>query len=70
MSELSGMTVNERSYAKKLFAEWDAAVLRKDRNAMINLLGQVELPDQAALIADSVLNRDQSLTLRHDPRAL
>jgi hypothetical protein len=58
MSELGGMTVNERLSAKELFTEWDAAVSRKDRDMMINLLGQVELSDQAARIADSVLKRD------------
>jgi len=56
MREFSGMTVNERLYAKGLFTAWDAAVSRKDRDAMIKLLAQVELSDQAALIADSTLN--------------
>ena len=57
MSELSGMTVNERFYVKGLLAAWDTAVSHKDRQAMIKLLEQVELADQAASITDSTLER-------------
>jgi hypothetical protein len=57
VSELSDMTVNERLYVKGLLTAWDAAVSRKDRDAMIEILGRVELSDQAASIADSVLKR-------------
>ena len=58
MSELSGMTVNERLFEKGLLTEWDSAVTRKDREAMIKLLDQVELPEQAAAIADATLKRN------------
>jgi len=58
MSELSGMTVNERFYDKGLLTAWEAAVSRKDREAMIELLDRVELADQASAIADSVLKRN------------
>jgi len=57
MSELSGMTVNERLYAKGLFTEWNTAISLKDRKTMVELLGRVELADQAASITDSVLKR-------------
>ncbi|WP_158942052.1 hypothetical protein [Granulicella sp. S190] len=57
MSKLGGMTVNERLYSRNLVATWDDAVQRKDRAKMITLLGQVELGDQAEVIADAVLQR-------------
>jgi len=57
MSELSSMTVNERLYVKGLLRAWDAAVLQRDREAMIDLLAQVELADQAVWIADTTLKR-------------
>jgi hypothetical protein len=55
MNELSGMTVHERFYQRGLLSDWDAARLRKDRGAMIQLLGQVDLADQAAWIVDTIL---------------
>jgi hypothetical protein len=61
MSELDGMTVNERLYARGLMAAWDVAVLKKDCEAMIKLLDQVELADDAPAIADSVLNQNGQL---------
>jgi hypothetical protein len=51
------MTVNERFYASDLFELWEAAIQRKDRAAMIALLGRVELGDQAEDIAETVLQR-------------
>jgi anti-sigma28 factor (negative regulator of flagellin synthesis) len=59
MSELSGMTVNERLFARGLLSQWDAAVKEKNRNAMIQLVSEVELADQAASIADSALQREE-----------
>ncbi|MGB7171386.1 MAG: hypothetical protein WBD32_20445 [Acidobacteriaceae bacterium] len=44
MSELRGMTVNERLYTKGLLTEWDAAVSGKDPDAMIKLPDQVSYP--------------------------
>ena len=58
MGELSGMTVNERLFERGLVAEWDAAFSSRDREAMIKILGQVELADQADWIADSKLGRN------------
>jgi hypothetical protein len=57
MSELGGMTVNERLFVTGLLAAWDDALLRRDREQMIELLGRVELSDQAAWIADTTLKR-------------
>jgi hypothetical protein len=57
VSKISGMTVSERLYERDLFAAWDDATQGKDRRAMIALLGQVELEDQAEVIADEVLQR-------------
>jgi hypothetical protein len=56
MNKLSGMTVNERFYEVDLSDEWDSAKERGDRETIIKLLGRVELADQAAEIADSVLD--------------
>ncbi len=55
------MTVNERLFVTGLMQAWDEAVARKDRQAMIGLLGRVELADQAAFIADSALKRHPEL---------
>jgi hypothetical protein len=57
ISKLSGMTVNERLFEMGLLTEWDSAVSRRDREAMIELLDQVELVDQASSIVDSALKR-------------
>jgi hypothetical protein len=54
---LSSMTVNERLFVKGILKEWDAAVSRRDREAMIKLLDQVELADQAPSIVESALKR-------------
>ena len=57
MGELAGMTVNERLYAAGLLADWDSARSRVDRDAMIELLGRVELSDQAEWIVETLLKR-------------
>ena len=54
---LSSMTVYERLFVKGILKEWDAAVSRRDREAMIKLLDQVELADQAPSIVESALKR-------------
>jgi len=51
---LSGMTVNERLAARGLTAEWDAAVIARDRAKMLLLLKRVALFDGAP-IADAIL---------------
>ena len=55
------MTVNERLYEAGIMEEWDRATASRNRDRMIELLGKVELSDQAEHIADSVLT---------DPRAM
>jgi hypothetical protein len=57
MSELSGMTVNERLFAANLLQEWDEAAKNGDRNTMVRLLGCIELAGQAEVIADVELER-------------
>jgi hypothetical protein len=49
------MTVNERFFEVGLLPDWDRAVEHKDREAMIRLLGRVELADQAEWIVDTFL---------------
>jgi hypothetical protein len=52
----AGMTVNERFYEAGIMEEWDRAATSKNRDRMIELLGEVELADQAEQIADTVLS--------------
>jgi hypothetical protein len=49
------MTVNERLIAAGLLDQFDAAVRDGDRARMIDILGRVELADQAASIIETVL---------------
>jgi hypothetical protein len=44
--------------------EWDRAVQREDREKLTELLGKVELADQAATIVDSVLDRKKEARTR------
>jgi hypothetical protein len=48
------MTVNERLSHVGIIDRWDEAARRRDREMMIALLEQVEVPDPH-LIADAVL---------------
>jgi len=48
------MTVNERLQARGLFAEWEEAVRRRDRDAMTLLLRRVAVPN-APSVADHIL---------------
>jgi hypothetical protein len=50
-----GMTVNERLFAANLLETFNAAARSGKRAEMIDLLGRVELADQAAWIADQIL---------------
>lgn len=43
--DLAGMTVNERLFHVGLLDDWQAAVRRRDRDAMIRLLVQVDVCD-------------------------
>jgi hypothetical protein len=58
-AQFKGMTVNERLYESGLLTAWDTAFLRKDRNAMIDILRQVDLSEQAEWIIDELLTRPQ-----------
>lgn len=50
-----GMTVNERLVTSGLLSAWDYAIRNGQRQAAIDLLGQVDLTDQAEEIVDTVL---------------
>lgn len=54
-SKYPGMTVNERLWEAGIMDAWDTAAISRDRDRMIELLGQVELASQAEKIVDSVL---------------
>jgi hypothetical protein len=52
----AGMTVNERLVISGQMAAWDAAVVRRDRARMIEILVATELTaEQAAHTADTTL---------------
>ena len=54
--DLGGMTLNERLFSAGLLDEWDAAVRRHDRAAMITILGRAGLSEKdAAWSVDMVL---------------
>lgn len=55
-SQYGGMTVNERLFEAGLSAEWDAAARSRNRARMIELLGKVDLEDQAEWMADTILS--------------
>ena len=47
---------HERLFEAGLLPEWDAAARSRNRDRMIELLGRVDLGDQAEWIADTVLS--------------
>ena len=50
------MTVNERLVLARLIEEWDRAVNARNRDAMIEILEKVELPNaESARISDTIL---------------
>jgi len=53
-AQFDGMTVNERLFSAGLLEAFDAATQRRNRDAMITILGQVAVAD-AESIADSIL---------------
>jgi hypothetical protein len=60
MSLYAGMTVNERLVVSGQLAAWDAAVIRRDRAGMIEVLMSIELSaKQAAETTDTVLANPQ-----------
>ncbi len=56
---LAAMTVNERLFHVGALEEWDAALRRHDRNAMIEPLQRVQMPDPEVTV-DLALNRPRS----------
>ncbi len=56
MNDFGGMTVNERLYAAGVLQDWDAAVIRKDKDCLRSLLTQVGLGEQAQMIIARVLS--------------
>lgn len=52
-----GVTTNERLWAAGLLDEFEKAARARDREGMIELLRRVDLGDQAAWIADTLLAR-------------
>jgi hypothetical protein len=54
-AEYAGMTTNERLLVAGLLDAFDAAARARDRARMIEILGRVELGDQADWIADTIL---------------
>ena len=54
-SNYAGMTTNERLFVAGLIDDWDTAIEAHDRQAAIEVLGQVGLADQAASIVDTTL---------------
>jgi hypothetical protein len=51
----SAMTVNERLAAAGLLDEFDAAIRDGNRSGMIELLGRVELSNEALQIVDKIM---------------
>jgi hypothetical protein len=47
---------NERLFEAGLLSEWNSAASSRDRERMIELLGKVDLGDQAEWISDTVLS--------------
>jgi hypothetical protein len=53
-TKFAGMTTNERLFAAGLLDTFDQAARRRDRGRMVEVLGKVELADQAEKIVDAV----------------
>jgi hypothetical protein len=51
----AGMTTNERLFTAGLMDAFDSAIEARDRDSAIELLGQVDLANQADFIVDTVL---------------
>ena len=49
------MTANERLFAAGLLDAFDQAARRRNRPRMVEILGKVELADQAEEIADAIV---------------
>jgi len=55
-SRYTGMTTNERLFEAGLLSEWKAAARSHNRKRMIELLGKVDLEQQAESITETVLS--------------
>ena len=44
MNKFAGMTMNERLYTAGIADKFDAAVRRKDKTVLMELLAQIEIP--------------------------
>ena len=55
-SRYAGMTTNERLFVAGLLSEWTAAARSRNRERMIELLGKVDLGDQAESITETTLS--------------
>lgn len=55
--DLSGMTVNERLFVTQLEDAWHHAVYHRDRQRLTEILDQLQLSQQAALIIETELRR-------------
>ena len=53
--DYSAMTVNERLFVAGLLEAWGSAIRAGDRRAAVDVLGQVDLADQAESIVDTTL---------------
>ncbi|MCU1439050.1 MAG: hypothetical protein JWP85_47 [Rhodoglobus sp.] len=53
----SGMTVNERLFVARLLDEWDSAIIARDRQRAIEILGEVDMNEtSAAQTVDTTLS--------------
>jgi hypothetical protein len=60
-SKYGGMTVNERLYGAGLLEQFDAAVRSKNRNVMLKLLNDFNIPvDDAAVMVEKILANQRS----------
>jgi hypothetical protein len=54
--DFAGMTLNERLYCASVIGKWDAACHARNRDAMLAILGEVEIAEPGrAPIVDAVL---------------
>ena len=53
----AAMTVNERLSYAGLIHKWDCAIRYRDREALIAILTEIELSDQAEAIADAAMSK-------------
>lgn len=61
----SGMTVNERLFAARLLDDWDSAIMARDRQRAIELLGDVDMGEtSAARTVDTILTNPSKYGLK------